>query len=215
MKKNCKLNYFEKIRMPASLRICAFKNHRLALHIFFIIMLFTFSGCGKKIATVTIVDEKTALEKQILGQFAGLNKEVYLIASVRGIDKDGSLNKADSVPESKRRVLAALQRIAYNEDDIKDLKKIRVLGENNEGFIKIFEETISLLDEKKQRLARELVMQENEDRKIVISRIIETNINLADKEPKAVGKIYASMKRDSAEKGELIQLPDNTWTEKK
>ena len=51
------------------------------------------AGCGGKVidVNVTIVDQKTALENQILGSYEELGNDVLLLASVRSVDEEGKL----------------------------------------------------------------------------------------------------------------------------
>ncbi|HPG29166.1 MAG TPA: DUF1318 domain-containing protein [bacterium] len=190
------------------------KNKLLNL-IFIGYFVAVFFGCGKKIATVTIVDEKSALEKQILGQFGDFGKEVYYMSSVRSVDTDGKLKKNENLPEDKKKVISAMQRISFNSDDIGDFKSKRYVGENNKGLLEIFNDKIMELDVKRKNFLIEIVNQENRDRKTIMERILNTNINLKDNDMSKVENIYASMKRDTANAGEYIQLPDGNWTIKK
>ncbi|HOK40642.1 MAG TPA: DUF1318 domain-containing protein [bacterium] len=189
------------------------KKNSLRIIIIFLFFIFL-QSCAKKVATVSIVEERTALEKQILGEFTTISKDVYLLASVRAIDEEGKLKKTEEIPEEKKKVIRALQRMAFNADDIKYYKKLGIIGENNNGKIEIFSEKIKELEEKKQIYLKELVKEENEDREILFKRILETNINLKAEDMKKVAEIYGSMKRDLAEKGEFIQLPDGKWIQK-
>ena len=84
---------------------------------------------------VTVVDERTALENQVLGTYQELNQEVLLVASVRYIDPKGKLKKTPAIPPGKKKVIRAIQRASFNKDDIDSLKKRAILGENNQGAI--------------------------------------------------------------------------------
>ncbi|HPP87217.1 MAG TPA: hypothetical protein PLM75_05085, partial [bacterium] len=154
---------------------------RLLIKFFILSFIFiNFYACAKKVATITIVDDKSALEKQILGQFNEFNKEIYLLASVRAIDESGQLIKREPLAPDKRKVVSAMQRMAFNSDDIKNFKKSNVLAENNKGLIEIFQKNFEKLNDKDKQLVNRLVEQENEDRNILMRRILETNINLKD-----------------------------------
>ena len=76
------------------------------------------AGCGGPLVGVTVVDERTALENQILGTYEELNQEVLLVASVRYIDAKGKLKKTAEVPPGKKKVIRAIQRASFNKDDI-------------------------------------------------------------------------------------------------
>lgn len=190
------------------------KNFKLSLFIIVISVPIFFAGCGKKLATVTVVDERTALEKQILGQFSTISKDVYLLASVRSVNDEGKLVKSEPVVGNKKEVISSLQRMAFNADDIKYYKSIGIIGENNKGYLEIFNDKLKMLNEKQREFLIELVKQENDDRKKIMQRVLETNINLNANDLSKVEEIYASMKRDNSEKGEIIQLPDGKWIKK-
>jgi hypothetical protein len=68
---------------------------------------------------VTIIDQKTALENQILGSYEELGNEV-LLASVRSVDEQEKLKPVIEVPKGKRLALKAMQRQEFNRDDIRE-----------------------------------------------------------------------------------------------
>ena len=65
------------------------------------IYFFCITGCSEKLVdvNVTIVDQKTALENQILGSYEELGNEVLLLASVRSLDEEGKLKPVIEVPK--------------------------------------------------------------------------------------------------------------------
>ena len=73
-------------------------------------LILVLAGCGGKLVdiNVTIVDQKTALENQILGSFEELSNEVLLLASVRSIDEEGKLKPVTEIPKGKLRALRAM-----------------------------------------------------------------------------------------------------------
>jgi hypothetical protein len=68
---------------------------------------------------VTIIDQKTALENQILGSYEELGNEL-LLASVRSVDEQEKLKPFIEVPKGKRLALKAMQRQEFNRDDIRE-----------------------------------------------------------------------------------------------
>jgi len=59
-------------------------------------------GCSGPLVGVTVVDERTALENQVLGTYKELNQEVLLLASVRYIDPKGKLKPTPEIPPGKK-----------------------------------------------------------------------------------------------------------------
>jgi len=170
------------------------------------------TGCEGPLVGVTVIDERTALENQVLGTYQELKQEVLLVASVRYIDPKGKLKKSPEIPAGKKRVIRALQRSSFNKDDLDSLKQRGVLGENNEGGL-------TFLDRKQVAPAQvafvnNLVAEENEDRTVVMTRVIETNEKLSEKDLPRVKKMFAALNRDKAPIGHMIQIDDGTWVKK-
>ncbi len=169
-------------------------------------------GCGGPLVGVTVVDERTALENQVLGTYEELNKEVLLVASVRYIDPKGKLQKAPEIPQGKKTVIRALQRSSFNKDDLDQYKTQGVLGENNQGGITLL--ASNDVDPDRLPFVQNLVQEENADREVVMRRVIETNEKLSEKDWPRVKKMFAALNRDKAPPGTMIQLDDGTWVQK-
>ena len=178
-----------------------------------LILLITFlTACGGPLVGVTVVDERTALENQVLGTYQELNQQVMLVASVRYIDPKGKLKQTQELPPGKKDVVRALQRVSFNKDDLNRYKSLGIIGENNEGGITLLEpEKVQPAD---RAFVENLIKEENEDRLAIMSRIIETNETLTPTELPRVHKMFAALNRDKALKGERIQLDNGKWTQK-
>ncbi|MFZ1747757.1 MAG: DUF1318 domain-containing protein [Nitrospirales bacterium] len=185
--------------------------HPMSLVMMTLLLAFL-TACGGPLVGVTVVDERTALENQVLGTYQELNQQVMLVASVRYIDPKGKLKQTQELPPGKKDVVRALQRVSFNKDDLNRYKSLGIIGENNEGGI-------TLLDPEKvqpddRAFVENLIKEENEDRLAIMSRIIETNETLTPSELPRVHKMFAALNRDKALKGERIQLDNGTWTQK-
>lgn len=174
--------------------------------------LVVFIGCGGPLVGVTVVDERTALENQVLGTYQELNQEVLLVASVRYIDPQGKLKQAKELPEGKKKVVRALQRVSFNKDDLNRFKRSGAIGENNEGGITLL--ALEKIPPKEHAFAENLIKEENTDRVDIMNRVIETNETLTKKDLPRVYKMFAALNRDKALKGEWIQGDDGTWKQK-
>ena len=172
-----------------------------------------FASCGGPLVGVTVVDERTALENQVLGTYQELNQEVLLVASVRYIDPKGKLKKSPEVPPGKKKVIRSIQRASFNKDDIDQLKNKALLGENNLGGISLLDP--DKLEADQRAFVENLIQEENEDRKIIMKRVIETNEKLSDKDLPRVQKMFAALNRDKARTGDMIQLENGDWVKKK
>ena len=179
--------------------------------ILWLVLVFV-AGCGGPLVGVTVVDERTALENQVLGTYEELNQEVLLVASVRYIDPKGHLKKVAEIPPGKKKVIRALQRVSFNKDDIDQYKEQGVLGENNQGGITLLASDKVSPDQ--LPFVEHLVQEENADREVVMRRVIETNEKLSEKDFPRVKKMFAALNRDKASLGHMIQFEDGKWTKK-
>ena len=172
------------------------------------------AGCGGKLVdiNVTIVDQKTALENQILGSFEELSNEVLLLASVRSIDEEGKLKPVTEIPKGKLRALRAMQRQEFNRDDIQEFKQTLRAGEGNDGTLKFFDNARTKTDAKFKEFAEAIIAEENEDRLIILQRIVATNENFTEQDLPKIRKISASLNRDNAKPGEKIQQENGDWS---
>jgi len=176
---------------------------------------FGLASCSNLVEVkVDIVDQRTALENQVLGSYEDIGGDLLLMASVRSIDKDGKLVQAPSIPDAKKKALRAMQRSRFNQDDIERLKASGALGEANNGYLCFFKTGEMSADQRSEEFAKNVMGEENEDRKVIYGRIVEINENFKEGDLAKVEKIMAGLNRDSAKDGELIQLDNGEWTRK-
>ncbi len=174
------------------------------------------AACGKLVGVdVTVVDQKTALENQILGSYEELGNEMLLLASVRSVDEEGKLKTVAEIPPGKKQAIRAMQRQEFNRDDIQNFKRSGVAGEGNVGLLVFLENQKTKQDTQFNSFAQAIIQEENEDRLAILKRTIATNEAFADGDLPKVQKIFASLNRDSAQAGEKIQQENGDWTVKK
>jgi len=174
------------------------------------------AACGKLVGVdVTVVDQKTALENQILGSYEELGNEMLLLASVRSVDETGKLKTVAEIPPGKKKAIRAMQRQEFNSDDIQDFKKTGIAGEGNTGLLVFFENPKTQQDPQFKSFAQAILQEENDDRLTILKRTIATNEAFSDGDLPKVRKIFASLNRDSARPGEKIQQENGEWTAKK
>lgn len=181
------------------------------------VLAVSLTGCLNKMSglvdvNVQIVDEKTLLERQILGAYESLEKDLVLVASVRSVDTEGRLVPLPTFPPGQRKALEALRIREFYRDDVDALKKDGVLGEGKDGYLVLRDD--SKLDPKRKALAKTVLEAENGARKALIDRILETNETLTPNDRPKVENVFAQMNRDAAKDGEWIQTQDGSWTRK-
>ncbi len=173
------------------------------------------SACGKLVdVDVTVVDQKTALENQILGSYEELGNDMLLLASVRSVDEEGKLKTVAEIPPGKKEAIRAMQRQEFNRDDIQLFKRTGVAGEGNAGVLIFFDNEKTLKDAQFKSFAQAIIQEENEDRLTILKRTIATNEAFSEGDLPKVRGIFASLNRDSAQPGEKIQKENGDWTVK-
>ncbi|MGP0594791.1 DUF1318 domain-containing protein [Nitrospira sp. T9] len=198
-------------RLSPHTNMYTFFSHPMSLVMMTLLPAFL-TACGGPLVGVTVVDERTALENQVLGTYQELNQQVMLVASVRYIDPKGKLKQTQELPPGKKDVVRALQRVSFNKDDLNRYKSLGIIGENNEGGVTLLEPKKVQPDDR--AFVENLIKEENEDRLAIMGRIVETNETLTPSELPRVYKMFAALNRDKALKGERIQLDNGTWTQK-
>ena len=184
---------------------------------------------------VTITGQKTAIEKQIIGEQTELEKDVWMISSA----KTSEHAQLDTKPKEERRSMdlenahtyRAFLKFEIFTPHLVQLKKDRVVGENNKGFVaNLFSEKVQISDDMRKKYSSEnaddpelgrpyrtliqTVKEINEARLLAAKGYVE-NQKRANKAFKATERdILASQKdkyQQAALKGELIQQPDGSW----
>jgi hypothetical protein len=168
---------------------------------------------------ITVRGGQRSLEEQVLGSFDQVGQEVYVLAGVRSIDPiSGAPEAPPPMTQSQSAALAAGRRMEYNRDDVLSFKRQGIAGEANDGLLATFPDAVAKLqanDPRRYRLLTDVVQQENEDRGVVMQRIVDTNPDLSGEQGLAqVRRILADRYRQEAEPGMKVQLTDGSWVTK-
>jgi uncharacterized protein YdbL (DUF1318 family) len=166
-----------------------------------------------------LTSQKTALENQVMGSYKELDDDVIMMASVRGVSKDGKKTKT-AVPasDSAKRAIAAKQNQDFNRDDIDDLKQKQIVGESSAGELALVPKEITAgvsADAPDVRLAQALIKEENQDRVTVVERIVVSNENLSSKDLVAARKTYQKKVIEDSPVGTWIQDDSGKWQRKR
>ncbi len=178
-------------------------------------------GCTLAKVNVNVVSERTALENQILGTYNALDREMLLVASVRGVDARGNITAPPKKSQEQKDAVAAMQLLDFHADDIQMFKKLKWVGENNKGLLEPFGVNRNNIPENMTDFSlryskgefSSVVAQVNQAREVIMQRVIDMNENLTDSDLPEVRKIFAKLNADKAETGEKIQKQDGTWIE--
>ncbi|MFO7985132.1 MAG: DUF1318 domain-containing protein [Desulfatiglandaceae bacterium] len=189
------------------------------IHLIPLLTLFIF-GCTLADVRVNVVSERTALENQVLGAYNSLSEDVLLVASVRGVDPFGRIETPPRRSRAHQNAVEAIQTLSFHADDVDAFKRLRWVGENNQGLLTAFsmnkENVPDDLAEFAARYPQEefnsVVNQVNEARGVVMQRVVETNETFTMKDLPTIGKVFGRINRDNALQGEKIQSESGAWT---
>lgn len=163
---------------------------------------------------LNVVDQKTALEQQVLGTYGELGRDLTAYASVRGVNPDGTLAVKPERTDSQAAVMQAFSNRRYNRDDIQDLLDLGVVGEANTGLLIWRDENIPDTLEYDRPLAEELVNEENRDRQTILQRLMTTTPGVGDQDREEVEFVFAELNQELAPIGAYIQGRDGAWRQK-
>jgi uncharacterized protein YdbL (DUF1318 family) len=169
------------------------------------------TGCVS--AKINVVDERTALENQILGSYQELDRDMQLLASVRAVDSGGETQPPPSYTQQRREAIVARQTQQFNQDDIDELKKAGCIGEAKDGTLAARPCDRSTDKSVAERLER-LVASENQARGVILRFAVTTSPDLTEKDLPQVTEAYARMQREKAKTGEWIQQASGKWVRK-
>jgi len=167
------------------------------------------AGCAIQTPEVTFSSERTALEKQILGSYRTIEEDAWMITATRS--PGGS---EIPVLESRRQAVEAFAQRKFNADDVEDFKRDEVAGENAQGFLTIRPTERYQADSDYRALVDRVVAEENRDRSIIMTHIVEANTAVNPLDPQAVARVFAQMNQDASPEGTWIQKADSSWTRK-
>ncbi len=158
------------------------------------------TGCIS--AKIVKLDRKTQLENQILGTFQRLEEDLILASSVRGDRAETKLSPL------QQEAVAAMMSREFFRDDIEDLKGKQVLGEGNSGRLQIL---ITAGEPEELKRVERLVTEENKSREIILSRVIQLNRELSDKDLPRLWSIFHRLNAGTAQSGHKVQLENGNW----
>ncbi|MBD3234325.1 MAG: DUF1318 domain-containing protein [candidate division Zixibacteria bacterium] len=205
-------------------------NEELSMRIYsilFFLIIAGLSSCTIKPPEITVTGEKTVLERQLLGEYELQEDAVFLPAVSGGIYYAGeelatdttriseaTIERVERVPAGRREYLTALANHRFNLDDINRFKDQQVIGENNEGYLHIFEEKTSKLAPPDQTILNQIVAEENEGRRIIMMHVIRLRADLTEENLPEIERVFSQRNIAEEKPGRMIQLDNGEWVVK-
>ena len=152
------------------------------------------------------ISQKTALERQLMGELEPLTDEQLLLASMRA-ERDLGQGSVDDV---ETRALAARRRQLFNRDDVREAKQVGCLGETRQG--ELVQRPCALdTDATQTALHTKLVQQENADRKVIVDWVISSDAALTAGDRAQVTRLYAQFLAEAAQPGDWLEDEEGAW----
>ncbi|MEW6774704.1 MAG: hypothetical protein AB1405_00250 [Bdellovibrionota bacterium] len=179
-----------------------------------------FAACSFKIPTPLIIDSKTALEAQVVGEYEPLADDLLLLASLPGVARraaEGVSEVKEEGEEGKRlrdaqaRLLQALRSQEYNRDDLSRFRREGWMGESASGRIHVFEDRLAGLDLPTRERVRVLTEEENRDREGIVVAVIEIAPDLGPEDKPELEQVFARQYIGRAEAGAWVEQPAGQW----
>ena len=110
----------------------------------------------------------------MLGIYQQIESDAWLIASTRSFNSSTAVMSAP-----KQEVLEAVQNRKFNKDDVDELKRDKVVGEGNKGFLAILGNDAYNEKADYKQFVDQIVAEENRDRQIIFERVLAVNTTAA------------------------------------
>jgi hypothetical protein len=175
--------------------------------LFIAILASLIASCTVKIPDIKITGEKTALENQVMGEYAKIKDDAWMVASERG---DGGIK----ITADRRDVVEAVRDREFYKDDLNELKTAGVLGENQKGLVEIVNpEAIAKMDDVTRNNAILVIEKENRARSLIMQRIIETDVKF-NSEPETVYASFFNMNLSESPPKTFYRNKKGDWVKK-
>jgi len=200
-------------------------HHHRCLQTLLLLAVLSLS-CSIRPPEVTITGEKTALERQLLGEQERLPQEIWSVGAVstsslvpptesdslrRFVSGEAETTLVESYSPERLRYLRAEALRIFNRDDVDDFKKEGIVGEGNRGYLEVVDSTKLKADSSRAALIRRVVTEENQSRKILMEWYVNLRQDLTEADLPQVEASFAQRNREAARSGEFVQDQDGNW----
>lgn len=172
-----------------------------------LLLIFLFSSCTVKIPDIKITGEKTALENQVMGEYAKVKEDAWMIASERGA---GDIK----ITADRKDIVEAVRDREFYKDDVNEMKIKSIIGENQQGQIELVDaEKLGKLDPVFRNTVMLVLEKENKARALIMQRIIETDVKF-NSNPEVVYESFFNMNLSESPQGTYYRNNKGDWSKK-
>ena len=170
------------------------------------------SGLSFSINTPVFVDDRTALENQVIGDYEPLEEDLLLITSLPGtVGTSKPLGAAVAaatdprVAEAQARLVRILQVEQFNREDLLRYLQQGWVGEQADGYLHLFAERIAGESARAREQIERFVQETNRDRSDLVAALIVISPALAESDRPETERLYG--------KRQIARLADGMWFE--
>lgn len=177
------------------------------------IFSFIIISCTIAPPVINITGEKTIIERQIVGDYRELEKDAWILSSV----KTNIQRKGYTVVIGGDRILFTAMKIReYHKDKVRDYKDEGAIGETNTGYIQYRSTPRYDRDRDLKEILFRVIQEENKARKIIFKRsLIRSGVkDPGNEEIRSFGMKFAQEQRERAQKSDWIQNESGKWIRK-
>lgn len=175
----------------------------------FVQFLFMYCQFNLKAPPITFTQSQTISEKQMIGEDKELERDGWLIASIKSSSSGSELWKRTnlSIDSSEKNILILYKKLSYLEPELKLYKLKGVIGESYDGDIKFVPKASLPSGEELTRL-KELITMVNNSRKELIQAQAKENPSFSLEQIK---KSQFELRLQFLEAGEFFEESPGRW----
>ncbi|MCP4726774.1 MAG: YdbL family protein [bacterium] len=202
------------------------KHIKFNMITFFIILTLLFTACSStesfipsccvfSIPKPQITGQKTVVERQIIGDYKELEKDAWIVSSVKTNVQKGE--GASSVSMGDEKLFRAMKIREFHEEKIRNYKNESAIGERNNGLIIYRRHSKYEHDKKLKDILAIVIKEENKARRTIFKRnLIRSGIEKpGDNKIEAFGRMFAEEQRALARKNDWIEINSGMWVRKR
>lgn len=173
---------------------------------FFLVFIIILASCTVKMPDIKVTGEKTALENQVLGNYKKIKEEAWIVASERGNVE------ITEIPKDNKKITEAIRNREFNKDDVTQFRLEEIFGETRNCEIEIYDkDKYNELSKEKKALADKVMIEENNDRAIILDRLYQLDPNTNKLEIK---EAFYNLILEEAPEDTYYKSKDGKWTRK-
>lgn len=196
--------------------ITRFMKIALPKPIVLIILLYVLNQCSLKAPAITFTQTQTASEKQMIGEDKEIEKDGWLISSIKSSSSGSDLWQKDDSTDSisDKDLIIQLKKLAYLIPEISEWKDKGMIGESYDGTLKKnpkvpispasnisrVEQLIDLVNQTRARVIESKLLKE---------KLADPNVDLVD-----LKKSLTLVHYQNVEPGQYFESSKSVWEKK-